>query len=54
MAEKKSAHIELDEFSSTAIAGNDILSSCLYVCGIAILFAGVYAPFVFLAIGLVL
>jgi amino acid transporter len=44
----------LDEFSSTAIAGNDILSSCLYVCGIAILFAGVYAPFIFLAIAAVL
>lgn len=47
-------HTKLDEFSSTAIAGNDILSSCLYVCGIAILFAGVYAPFVFLAIAAVL
>ena len=47
-------HDKLDEFSSTAIAGNDILSSCLYVCGIAILFAGVYAPFIFLAIAAVL
>lgn len=47
-------HKKLDEFSSTAIAGNDILSSCLYVCGIAVLFAGVYAPLVFLAIGAVL
>lgn len=47
-------HTLLDEFSSTAIAGNDILSSCLYVCGIAILFAGVYAPLIFLLIGGVL
>ncbi len=47
-------HTLLDEFSSTAIAGNDILSSCLYVCGIAILFAGVYAPLIFLLIGSVL
>lgn len=47
-------HIELDEFSSTAIAGNDILSSCLYVCGIAVLFAGVWAPVVFVAIAAVL
>lgn len=47
-------HSKLDEFSSTAIAGNDILSSCLYVSGIAILFAGVLAPLVFLAVALVL
>ncbi|MBP9700664.1 APC family permease [Candidatus Woesebacteria bacterium] len=53
MAEKKE-HGLLDAFSSTAIAGNDILSSCLYVCGIAIIFAGVWAPLVFVVIGLVL
>jgi amino acid transporter len=47
-------HIRLGEFASTAIAGNDILSSALYVSGIAILFAGIYAPLVFLIIGLVL
>ncbi len=51
---KVETHTLLDEFSSTAIAGNDILSSCLYVCGIAILFAGVYAPLIFLLIGSVL
>jgi amino acid transporter len=45
---------KLDQFSATAIASNDILSSCLYVSGIAIMFAGVYAPLVFLAIGFVL
>jgi amino acid transporter len=50
----KSNHTLLDELSSTAIAGNDILSSCLYVCGIAIIFAGVYAPLIFLLIGAVL
>jgi amino acid transporter len=48
------AHKKLSELSSTAIAGNDILSSCLYVCGIAILFAGVWAPLVFIVIGIVL
>lgn len=53
MAETKE-HGLLDAFSSTAIAGNDILSSCLYVCGIAIIFAGVWAPFIFIVIGLVL
>jgi len=40
-------HKKLGEFSSTAIAGNDILSSCLYVCGFTALFAGFYAPFIF-------
>lgn len=47
-------HVGLSSFASTAIAGNDILSSCLYVSGIAALFAGVWAPVVFLVIGLVL
>jgi len=53
MPEKKE-HLRLGEFASTAIAGNDILSSALYVSGIAILFAGIYAPIIFLLIGLVL
>jgi amino acid transporter len=47
-------HKGLGTIASTAIAGNDILSSCLYVCGIASLFAGVWAPLIFLLIGLVL
>ncbi len=41
---------KLDELSSTAIAGNDILSSCLYVSGFTALYAGVYAPAVFFII----
>lgn len=49
-----SSHVKLSELASTAIAGNDILSSCLYVSGIAIIFAGAYAPFVFFAIVAVL
>ncbi|MEP7166716.1 MAG: APC family permease [Candidatus Woesebacteria bacterium] len=53
-ATKKTTHTLLDELSSTAIAGNDILSSCLYVCGITIIFAGIWAPVIFLAIGGVL
>lgn len=53
MPEKKD-HSKLGEFASTAVAGNDILSSSLYVSGIAILFAGVYAPLIFLVIALVL
>lgn len=54
MSEPSAHDHKLDEFSSTAIAGNDILSSCLYVSGIAVMFAGVYAPFVFIAIAVVL
>lgn len=47
-------HPKLGAFFSTAISGNDILSSALYVSGIAIIFAGVYAPLVLLFIGVVL
>lgn len=44
----------LGQWSATSICGNDILSSCLYVSGIAIVHAGVYAPLILLAIGFVL
>lgn len=47
-------HPKLGAFFSTAISGNDILSSALYVSGIAIIFAGIYAPLVLLFIGVVL
>jgi amino acid transporter len=47
-------HKKLGQFFATAISGNDILSSSLYVSGIAILFAGVYAPLVLLCIAGVL
>ncbi len=50
----KAPHVQLGELASTAIAGNDILSSSLYVCGIASLFAGIWAPFVFILIAVVL
>lgn len=50
----KTVHKRLGEFASTAIAGNDILSSALYVSGIAILFAGIYAPLVFILIAFIL
>lgn len=45
---------KLNQFFATAICGNDILSSVLYVSGFAILYAGVYAPLVLLTIGGVL
>jgi amino acid transporter len=47
-------HPKLNQWFATAICGNDILSSTLYVSGIAIIFAGVYAPIVLLCIGVVL
>jgi len=50
----KHPSIKLGEFFSTAICGNDILSSSLYVSGIAIIFAGTYAPLVLLMVASVL
>ena len=43
------AHHQLGEFASTAICGNDITSSCLYVAALCTLYAGPYA-FICLAI----
>lgn len=47
-------HVKLNQWFATAICGNDILSSTFYVSGIAIAFAGVFAPFILLFIGVVL
>lgn len=52
--EKSGGHFKLGEWFATAICGNDILSSALYVSGIAAIFAGVYAPIVLAVIALVL
>ncbi len=52
MAQTK--HKKLGEWMATAICGNDILSSCLYVSGIAVIYAGVYAPLVLIIIVLIL
>ncbi len=54
MTNKQKVHTKLGQWFATAICGNDILSSTLYVSGIAIIFAGVYAPLVLLIIGIVL
>ncbi len=51
---KHVAHTKLGQFFATAICGNDILSSALYVSGIAIVFAGIYAPLILLAVAVVL
>ncbi len=45
---------KLGQFFATAICGNDILSSALYVSGIAALFAGIYAPLILFLVGMVL
>lgn len=45
---------KLGELASTAISGNGILSSVLYVSGISIAYAGIYAPIVLLTIALLL
>src|SRR5579885_949245 len=54
MEKKNAVPAKLGQWSATAICGNDILSSALYVSGIAIIFAGVYAPLVLLFIAFVL
>jgi amino acid transporter len=38
-----STHKKLKEFAATAICGNDITSSCLYVSALSIMYAGQYA-----------
>lgn len=37
-------HVKLGEWRSTAICGNDITSSCLYVSALCAIYAGQYAP----------
>jgi len=51
---KKSRNIKLGELQSTAICGNDIMSTVLYVSGISIGICGVYAPIILLIVGLLL
>ncbi len=50
MSESHEGQQKLGAFFATAISGNDILSSALYVSGIAAIFAGVYAPLVLLGV----
>jgi len=45
---------KLGQFLATSICGNDILSSALYVSGVAILYTGIFAPLVLLFICVVL
>lgn len=46
--------IKLNELQSTAICGNDISSSCLYVSALSIVYAGQYAWISLLFVGVVL
>ncbi len=51
---EKNSKVKLGELASTAISGNDISSSCLYVSALAILYAGQYAWVCLLIVGAVL
>lgn len=50
----KTIHKKLNELESTAICGNDISSSCLYVSALTIAYAGQYAWISLLFVGVVL
>ena len=41
---------QIGELSATAICGNDITSSCLYVAALSLIYAGKYAPFALLLV----
>lgn len=51
---KKVVPKKLNELAATAISGNDISSSCLYVSALAIMYAGQYAWISLLMVGAVL
>ncbi len=51
---RKQEHVKFNQWFATAICGNDILSSCLYVSGIAVAFGGIFAPLILGVIALVL
>jgi amino acid transporter len=51
---QKAIHKKLNELQATAICGNDISSSCLYVSALTILYAGQYAWISLLVVALVL
>jgi amino acid transporter len=51
---KKELHKKLNELQATAICGNDISSSCLYVSALTIMYAGQYAWLSLLVVAFVL
>ncbi len=54
MEKPVSAHVKLNQLEATAICGNDISSSCLYVSALTIVYAGQYAWISLLIVALVL
>ena len=50
----KKSHPKLGELASTAICGNDITSSCLYVSSLAIIYGGRWGPVALLLVAAVL
>jgi amino acid transporter len=50
----RAPHAQLGQWRATAICGNDITSSVLYVAAICIGFAGIYAPIALLLVAVVL
>ena len=54
LPEMSKQHKKLNELASTAICGNDITSSVLYVSALSIFYAGQYAWITLLIVGLVL
>src|SRR5678809_1422394 len=53
-APTNSSSKKLKQLAATAICGNDITSSCLYVSALCIVYAGQYAFIALLIVGLVL
>lgn len=53
-ADSEPHHTRLGQLASTAICGNDITSSCLYVSALAIVYAGKLAPISLLMVAAVL
>ncbi|MCB0379137.1 MAG: amino acid permease, partial [Bdellovibrionales bacterium] len=47
-------HTLLGQWRASAICGNDITSSCLYVSALSIMAAGIYAPFALLVVAFIL
>jgi hypothetical protein len=50
---KKSKFKKLGQLAATAICGNDITSSCLYVSALAIFYAGKWGPLALVIVSLV-
>ena len=46
--------VKLDQFRATAICGNDITSSCLYVAGLVTASAGIMAPLCLVLVAILL